>query len=404
MLAPVREARTVVEEDSPNIGDPGQAVIPASDVGPGFSQEPLRLQPMALEPLDPSPLVSVLITNYNYGRFIGQALESVTLQTYPRLEIIVCDDGSTDDSCDVIQAAASTDERIRLIRQENAGQAAAFNAAFEASSGDVICFLDADDLYRPHKVQTVVDMFRRNRSGLLVHHMMIVDGDGNEVQRIPTFTRLESGWIGQRVIRRGGRWRWMPTSGMCLRREVAAAIFPITEEPFRIDADMFILELAPLLTRIVGVEEILGLYRLHGENAYSRARVDISSVRRTIHSITTAVDEVNDRIEQLDMEQVRLDASRNVELAEQRFLADALGGSVSRGGLAARYARMMRAMVGDDLYGWAQKLWAGILYGVVVILPTRLREQWVSGSLGISHAKERLRRLREGPRPRFRSP
>ena len=369
--------------------------IHATAAGPG-------LFPRPLEPPAADALVSVLITNYNYGRFIGQALNSVTTQTYERLEIVVCDDGSTDDSCDVVDAAAAVDDRIRLIRQSNSGQAAAFNTAYAASTGDVLCFLDADDLYLPHKVQTVLDTFRRDRSGLLVHHMMIVDTDGNEVQRIPTFTRLESGWIGQRVIRRGGRWRWMPTSGMCLRREIAAAIFPVPEQPFRIDADTFILELAPLLGRIVGVEEILSLYRLHGANAYSRERVDSSSIGRTIHSITTAVDQVNQRLEQLDVAPVRLDATRNVEVTEQRFLSHALDGSVSRLDLAGRYVPMMRMILDDDLYGSAQKLWAAILYAGVIILPARLRARWASGSLGISHAKERLRRLRERVRPKIR--
>ena len=69
-----------------------------------------------------------------------------------------------------------------------------------------------------------------------------------------------------------------------------------------------------------------------------------------------------------------------------------------------RYVKMMQTIVGDDLYGTAQKLWAAMLYGVVVILPPRLRARWASGSLGISHAKERLRRLREGARPTHRGP
>ena len=391
-----------MDEDAPTTSDLAKALDHGSR-DPGSSKAFPGLQPMPLDPLPENPLVSVLITNYNYGRFIGEALESVSTQTYRRLEIVVCDDGSTDDSCDVVEAAAARDDRIRLISQANAGQAAAFNTAYRASSGDVLCFLDADDLYLPHKVQTVLDTFRRDRSGLLVHHMMIVDADRNELQRIPTFTRLESGWIGQRVIRRGGRWRWMPTTGMCLRRELAAAIFPVPEEPFRIDADTFILELAPLLGRVVGVEEILGLYRLHGANAYSRARVDSSSIGRTIHSISTAVDQVNQRLEQLDVAPVRLDATRNVELREQRFLSHTLERSVSRIDLAGHYLKLMRMILDDDLYGGAQKLGAAILYGGVMILPARLRTQWASGSLGISHAKEVLRRLREGARRPSRS-
>jgi Glycosyl transferase family 2 len=393
-----------MRKDSPNIDGPPQAVVPAqrtgSQLGSGSRPGRQRPQPKTLEPLDPSPLVSVLITNFNYERYIGKALESVTQQTYPRLEIIVCDDGSTDASCAIVEAAARIDARITLIRQDNAGQASAFNTAYEESQGEVICFLDADDMFLQNKVQRVVEAFRRNVSGLLVHHMMIVDADGRDVQRIPTFTRLESGWIGERVIRRGGRWRWMPTSGMCLRREVASDILPMPEEPFRVDADTFILELSPLLTRVVGVEEVLGLYRLHGANAYSRSRVDSSTVHRTIHSISTAVNQVNERLAKVSPDQVRLDADLNVELSEQRFLADALDGFTSRVALAGHYGRLVRRIAEDDLYGGAQKLWAAILYGVVIILPVGMRAHWVSGSLGISHAKELLRRLRDRPKQR----
>ena len=99
------------------------------------------------------PLVSILINNYNYGRFLTEAIDSAIAQTYSHIEIIVVDDGSTDNSHDII---ASYGTKIVPIIKQNGGQASAFNTGFAASHGDIICFLDADDLFLPHKVTEIV--------------------------------------------------------------------------------------------------------------------------------------------------------------------------------------------------------------------------------------------------------
>lgn len=97
------------------------------------------------------PLVSVLIPCYNAGRWIRETLESVLAQTWPNIEIIVVDDGSSDDSAAVIERFYS--RRVKLIKQQNAGAAAARNRAFNESSGEYIQYLDADDLLSPRKIE-----------------------------------------------------------------------------------------------------------------------------------------------------------------------------------------------------------------------------------------------------------
>ena len=79
-------------------------------------------------------MVSILVSNYNYGRYIGDSIQSALDQTYPNIELIVCDDGSTDDSVGIIEEYQRNNPRMRLIRKENGGQASGFNAAFAASS------------------------------------------------------------------------------------------------------------------------------------------------------------------------------------------------------------------------------------------------------------------------------
>lgn len=100
-----------------------------------------------------NPLVSVIIPNYNHARFLGDAVRSVLEQTYRPVEIIVVDDGSTDNSGEV---AAGFGEQIRYIYQTNAGLSAARNTGLRAAKGDLIGVLDADDMYEPNFLATLV--------------------------------------------------------------------------------------------------------------------------------------------------------------------------------------------------------------------------------------------------------
>ena len=100
---------------------------------------------------------TIIINNYNYGRFLAAAIESALNQTYADTEVVVVDDGSTDNSRQII---AGYGNRIRPVLKTNGGQASAFNAGFAASTGDVICMLDSDDLFYPNKVERIAKNLR----------------------------------------------------------------------------------------------------------------------------------------------------------------------------------------------------------------------------------------------------
>ncbi|MBN1874039.1 MAG: glycosyltransferase family 2 protein, partial [Anaerolineae bacterium] len=103
-----------------------------------------------------TPLVSILINNYNYAEFLSAAIDSGLAQTYPNVEVVVVDDGSTDNSREVI---AGYKNRIIAVLKENGGQASAFNAGVAASRGDIVCFLDSDDIFLPEKITEIVTAF-----------------------------------------------------------------------------------------------------------------------------------------------------------------------------------------------------------------------------------------------------
>ena len=110
-------------------------------------------------------LVSVVIPSFNCARVIGATLESVLAQTHPRLEIIVIDDGSTDGT---EQAVGPYRDRIVYVRQDNQGLAAARNAGLSRARGDLVAWLDADDLWSPEKVALQLDILRQHPDCVLI--------------------------------------------------------------------------------------------------------------------------------------------------------------------------------------------------------------------------------------------
>jgi len=120
-----------------------------------------------------SPLVSVIIPNFNYSQFLKTAIESVLSQTYVNFELIVVDDGSTDDSLQVIRGYGN---KLKLLTQKNSGVASARNLGIESARGKFICFLDSDDTWDPHKLQLQVDFLMNSEAGLVYSSILVCDG------------------------------------------------------------------------------------------------------------------------------------------------------------------------------------------------------------------------------------
>ena len=120
-----------------------------------------------------APLVTVVVPAFNAGRFVAQALAAIVDQDYASIEIVVIDDGSTDDTAEVVAQFPSA----RYVRQENAGPSAARNAGIAASTGELITFCDADDVYHEGKVSAQVRYLsaHENVDCVMVHHHTFVE-------------------------------------------------------------------------------------------------------------------------------------------------------------------------------------------------------------------------------------
>jgi glycosyltransferase involved in cell wall biosynthesis len=106
---------------------------------------------------------SVIVTNYNYGAFVGEAIDGVLAQTRPAHQLIVVDDGSTDGSPARLAERYGHDPRVTLLLGENGGQLAAFQRGLAVADGDVVCFLDADDCWRPEHLARLGELLDARR-------------------------------------------------------------------------------------------------------------------------------------------------------------------------------------------------------------------------------------------------
>lgn len=135
---------------------------------------------------DWTPTVTVVTPAFNAQRFLAESLASTAAQTYTRWERIIVDDGSSDETLKIAQAAASSDPRIRVIALgQNQGVHAARNAAFQAARGRYIAFLDADDLWLPEKLERQLAFMERHGHAFTYHLYRQIDETGAVRSREP---------------------------------------------------------------------------------------------------------------------------------------------------------------------------------------------------------------------------
>jgi glycosyltransferase involved in cell wall biosynthesis len=216
--------------------------------------------------VDREPLASVVVNNYDYARFLGEAIDSALTQTYPHVEVVVVDDGSTDDSRDVIQRYG---DRIVPVFKPNGGMASAYNAGLEASRGSAIFMLDADDVFLPELVATAVPLL--GEGAVKVHWpLWEVDADTRRTGRVIPGPSLADGDLREALIREGpDAYLSPPTTGNAFARNYLEEVFPVPEREFRRHADTYLVTLAPLYGQIARIAEPQACYRMHGSNDYA---------------------------------------------------------------------------------------------------------------------------------------
>lgn len=229
------------------------------------------------------PLVSVIIPAFNAVRFLPRALASVAAQTYPteRIETIVIDDGSTDDTLALARTFEADLPGFQVFSQPNQGVAAARNLAIAVSSGDLIAFLDADDRWLPHKIAAQVEVFQAEPTLGLVHSgFAFVDQNGAALPDWPRWSRLDQGDVLLEFICDF----FLITSGVMIPRSVLTSV-GMFDESLRVGEDNELFLRIVSKFRIGCVPRIL-LERTVRPDSLSRqdfdldARVDLATIER----------------------------------------------------------------------------------------------------------------------------
>jgi len=207
-----------------------------------------------------TPRVSVVITCFNYERYVALAVRSALEQQPPPLEVIVVDDGSTDASARVLAAFGS---RIRVVAQANQGQIAATNRGFAESSGELVMFLDADDLLCPGALAALAGAWVPG-CAKVQGDLEIIDAAGEHLGR--RFCNYVAGYGAAQVaaeFARFGTYVWPVSTGNLYARNYLVQVMPLTAERA---PDGVLNTLAPLYGSVAVVPQVLGLYRLHDAN------------------------------------------------------------------------------------------------------------------------------------------
>ncbi|MGH7801481.1 MAG: glycosyltransferase family 2 protein [Thermodesulfobacteriota bacterium] len=206
-------------------------------------------------------LASIIINNYNYGRFLNGSIDSALNQTHSNTEVIVVDDGSTDNSREIIK---SYERQIISVLKENGGQASSLNAGFSVSKGEVVIFLDSDDILLPTAVERSIPFFN-NPEVVKVHWpLSLIDEFGRKINTIDTNVSVPDGDFREFVMRVGpNNVEWSAMSSNVWARKFLNNIFPIPEVLYKIGPDAYISELSHFYGIIKTTHEPQSLYRRH---------------------------------------------------------------------------------------------------------------------------------------------
>jgi glycosyltransferase involved in cell wall biosynthesis len=211
-----------------------------------------------------APLVSVVVTNHNYGRFLGESLRSALSQTWPAVEVVVVDDGSTDDSRKVLR---SFEGKVVAVLQDCGGQAAAAGAGLEASSGDVVIFLDADDVLLPSAAERAAVLLSAPGVAKAHWHVETIDEQGRPLGGRFPVDPLPAGDLREWLLDVGpGAVPFPPTSGNAWARAFLSRVMPVPEGAFALGLDAYLAALAPLYGRVEADQGSHSQYRLHSSS------------------------------------------------------------------------------------------------------------------------------------------
>jgi glycosyltransferase involved in cell wall biosynthesis len=210
-------------------------------------------------------LLSVIILNHNYGRYLRQCIESVLAQDYEAVELIVVDDGSTDDSRAVID---SYGEQVTASFKQNGGMVSAMNHGFRLAHGEVVVFVDSDDYLLPGALSAHARALGQPGVVRSQAFMTVLDESQPLKESTIPSAHAAEGELRELVLHRGpGSYVSSPNSGNAWSRHFLDQVFPLPDRLRAVGGETFLMDAAPLFGRIVTFkDQPWATYRLHSDN------------------------------------------------------------------------------------------------------------------------------------------
>lgn len=244
-----------------------------------------------MDKINKKPIVSIIIDTYNHEKFIESAIESVLNQTFSQkdMEIIVVDDGSTDNTPERVKKYR---DKIKYIYKNNEGQASAFNLGFKEAKGEYIVLLDGDDYCKEKRVERIVEEFEKYKEVVCVLNTReVINEMTGEIinESFPNFHNLELNEKNLNYFIKSS----YGTSRTSLRKSALKYILPIPKNLI-IEADLYLNLSIIWFGNLSCINEKLTVYRIHGKNLFCLG--DFKKLPLQIRTMKIALREVKNTV------------------------------------------------------------------------------------------------------------
>jgi glycosyltransferase involved in cell wall biosynthesis len=316
---------------------------------------------------------SVLMAARNHSAYVEEALESVARQEWEDYELVVVDDGSTDDTGDKVARwlegyRRGHPNRAVLHRIRNAGQSAALECGFSDCRGRYVCLLDSDDRWLPKKLLEVHRVALESPSaGIIVHPLYVISEVGVRTGDVrPKHAKLPDGDCREQV-RRTARHVAPGTSGVVIRRDIFQQLTPMPTRRFTFGADAYLTFGAMLLAPVRALAAPLGEYRVHAGGQYIRRMLSAEGLTRSLEFQRTIAAHFG----------LESALARNSYFLRNCFALAKLEKSL--GEQAAAYTLLLRATLADRSFSWPARIALLAYWSACLLAPrTAFRKLWTT--------------------------
>jgi glycosyltransferase involved in cell wall biosynthesis len=228
---------------------------------------------------------TVVVNNFNYEKFLLDCIESVVNQSYQNIEVIIIDDGSTDNSLELLNSRYGKNRLVKVVGKENGGQLSTFNEAKQHVAGDVVFFLDSDDIYKVDYIKEVMDIYLRHKDVDFVNcsiERFFSDGKKEVINKYPVNVKLGYSVVSTLFTR---EWLGSSTSTISMRSSLLKKLLPMPfEEDWITRADDCLVWGASVFgSNKYYLCKPLVCYRVHSNNNfYGKKMLDVDLYAREI--------------------------------------------------------------------------------------------------------------------------